>query len=429
MWKEGGCLHYLVANLIFVASLVYFTGIFLKQKSWMAIGGLGVFLVGMFWFFNGLAASSWEVYRNYMMGSFVLVAVFYEGGFRKKAQVFLSFVFLFLLVEFVSDLMLHPFSSHDDHHMIQGSILSKAALLIGIKSIHLLYRSRQNVVPRAYTGIVGAITVIELYLLSVTLVRDYRMEVMSYRVLAMFLIFDVLLLYLLDRLQDSYRLKTTNFALSYQIRAYHEHQVQYENYLSEIRGFRHDFNNHLMMLREFGVQEGAQQVVNYINQLDLSDRADSDSLIAATGNLAIDSLVNYKYLLMKKYGIPLEIEIFVPVLMDFGEVDLTILIGNLLDNAIAGARTIPLDQRFINVKIHFKQQNLLVTVENSFDGILYSSEEGALRTTKEDPDYHGLGLGLVRSIVKKYHGLFEIETTPDVFMVKALLYSELRSER
>ena len=351
-----------------------------------------------------------------------MVFLFYEGTFKKKCLVLASFSIAFLLFDLIVEAVLHPFSNHIEHHGIEGPILTKASLLVTIKSLNALIKGRSKSLPAAYIWIILLMTAIELYLLTLTSIRDFRLATMSYHMLASFLLLDLILLYLLNRLQESYQLKASNIALSYQLHAYHENQLQYENYLKEIRRFRHDFKNHLITLKELGLRESASQIVDYIEQLDIYQSESDGGVVAATGNIAIDSLLNTKYIQMLHYEIELKLNLEVPKQLPFQEVDLTIIIGNLLDNAIEGALKVTDRPRVIDAAIRFQKGNLLIKIDNSYAPKALRKANGFLATTKANRSEHGLGMKIIQRTSAKYSGFFEYETDGETFKTKVLLY-------
>ena len=76
-----------------------------------------------------------------------------------------------------------------------------------------------------------------------------------------------------------------------------------------------------------------------------------------------------------------------------------------------------------------KDNFLLITVENSFDGILQQAEDGLPRTMKETelPEIlmeHGVGLRNVRELAERYFGAVNIEAKGNRFKVTVMLQKQ-----
>ena len=100
--------------------------------------------------------------------------------------------------------------------------------------------------------------------------------------------------------------------------------------------------------------------------------------------------------------------------------DLTIILGNLLDNAIYAASRVETDP-YVDVKVKYDKGRLLLQVYNPFEGEIIE-EEGKLLTTKEDKERHGIGLINIEKVLKKYDGTMDIDYEDNVFSVTILMY-------
>ena len=107
--------------------------------------------------------------------------------------------------------------------------------------------------------------------------------------------------------------------------------------------------------------------------------------------------------------------------MPFKGADISLILGNLLENAIEGAEKAE-KRKYIKLRIKYDKKNLLIAVENSYGGKL-KKIKGELRTTKEDTANHGIGLASVRRAARKYQGtVFIDDTIPECFLVRVVLY-------
>ena len=87
----------------------------------------------------------------------------------------------------------------------------------------------------------------------------------------------------------------------------------------------------------------------------IDDILDSNKIykneISRTGNLVIDSLINYKFSLAQKEGIDMKCYVFVPDRLPFDGTDLCIILGNLLDNAMEAVGCFPTGHRYMSVSV------------------------------------------------------------------------------
>lgn len=108
------------------------------------------------------------------------------------------------------------------------------------------------------------------------------------------------------------------------------------------------------------------------------------------------------------------------------EQNLHLILGNLLENAVEAAEKVE-ENRYINVKMKFDKNNLLLFVDNSYKGKLLKTRDNRLKSTKSDAENHGVGLASVYRAVAKYHGSVVIEDSePGKFKIRIVLYSNVQ---
>ena len=140
-----------------------------------------------------------------------------------------------------------------------------------------------------------------------------------------------------------------------------------------------------------------------------------------TGNIVTDSLVEYWQRTAENVGIEFQAELSIPMEMPFKGADISLILGNLLENAAEGAGKAR-ERKYIKLKVKYDKKNLLIVVENSYGGELIKVKE-ELRTTKKDAANHGIGLASVRRAVRKYQGIVTVDDTmPERFLVRVVLY-------
>jgi len=179
-----------------------------------------------------------------------------------------------------------------------------------------------------------------------------------------------------------------------------------------VKGMRHDMKLHLATLKDYIVNDPAE-AVDYVEYL--MEGISKSEVYSDTGNVALDSIINYKLKDAKDKGIQVDLKIFAPVTIGIETPDIVVIIGNLLANAIDAVSKV--EDKSINLQIVHQKGNLLIKVENSFDGVVKKGFE----TTKVG-DGHGYGLKNVGKSVEKYQGKMDVEVTRDVFQVTVLLY-------
>lgn len=185
-----------------------------------------------------------------------------------------------------------------------------------------------------------------------------------------------------------------------------------QNVMEQIRGERHDFYKHLSSLRQMLIQEQYPGARKYVDELCEERNAVSAKIIADTGNYTLDSILNYEYERAKTYDIEIEYDCEIPKELELSPKDMSIILMNLLDNAIEAVRNE--EEKKIMCKIVYRKPQMLIRVTNPCTG-----ETGTLgKTTKKNAVEHGYGLKNVEKVTDQYLGTMKVERKKDEFDVK-----------
>ena len=130
----------------------------------------------------------------------------------------------------------------------------------------------------------------------------------------------------------------------------------------QIRGWRHDYRNHIQVLKSYAKDGDLAQISKYLDELD-EDLSTVDTVIK-TGNKMTDAILNSKISLAKAKHIPVVADAHVPVALKTSEMDLCIIIGNLFDNAIEASLQLPEEKRMIRIYMDMKNTQLYMSFTN-----------------------------------------------------------------
>ena len=100
------------------------------------------------------------------------------------------------------------------------------------------------------------------------------------------------------------------------------------------------------------------------------------------------------------------------------DVDVNIILGNLLDNAIEACEIVE-DVKEISLSIYIRASYLVIIVRDTYRGNL----EGlyTLTSTKKKQKEHGIGLRSVKDILKNYQGKLIIDNDEKQVMLKCII--------
>lgn len=204
----------------------------------------------------------------------------------------------------------------------------------------------------------------------------------------------------------------------YQSDLIEKHCEEVDNMYRQTRGWRHDYHNHIQTMKAYLAMGRLEELDSYLNELD-RDLTEVDTVLK-TGNVKLDAILNSKISLAKSKGIRVEAKALVPSSLPFSEVDLSLIIGNLMDNAMEACLKIDQEQqRFIRIYLDVLKGQLYIYVMNAVGGPL-KKEGGRYLTTKRSA-FHGFGLMRLDRVVEKYQGYLNRQDETDVFVTEILL--------
>lgn len=232
------------------------------------------------------------------------------------------------------------------------------------------------------------------------------------------LLINILAFYLYDSIAKFFTERMEKELVTQQNR-YYENQLELmKTSLDTNRSLRHDLKNHISSLYEIAKTNDNKDIMEYLSNI--FNVYTSTKEYSKSENLGIDSVINFKLQQAEEENINTKINISIPSDLSLPPFDIAVVIGNLLDNAMAGAKTSPND-KWINVSIKHSKSLLIIKISNSFDGIILK-ENNLLITRKQDKENHGLGIKNIENTLKKYDGVLEVDYTQEMFSSKLLMY-------
>ena len=158
------------------------------------------------------------------------------------------------------------------------------------------------------------------------------------------------------------------------------HCEEVDNMYRQTRGWRHDYHNHIQTMKAYLTMGETERLGKYLDRLD-EDLSTVDTVVK-TGNVMIDAILNSKLSLAKAKNIAVEAKALVPASLDISEIDLSLIIGNLMNNAM--------------------------------------EQPPEYRSTKAGRA-HGFGLMRIDRVVERYKGYIDRQDEENVFATEILL--------
>lgn len=204
---------------------------------------------------------------------------------------------------------------------------------------------------------------------------------------------------------------------AYQRELIETHYQEVETMYKQIRGWRHDYRNHIQLMKVLAANGDMDAIKDYLDKLD-TDLSTVDTVVK-TGNAMADAILNSKISLAKSKGIAVKVDAHIPVKLKMSELDLCVIIGNLFDNAIDASMALPEEQRLIRVYMDMKNTQLYISFTNFTATKKLAKVGNRFQTTKGDG--HGFGLVRIDNIIERLDGYLSRNSEDGAFTTEILI--------
>ena len=192
--------------------------------------------------------------------------------------------------------------------------------------------------------------------------------------------------------------------------------AEVENLYVTMRGWRHDYHNHLQTLKARLDMGQPAEARTYLDSLE--NDLDDIRALAETGNVSVDAILNAKLSLVLKQGISLNFKATVPKSLTVSDIDLCVILGNLIDNAMESCEKVEEERRFLRLYIGVLRQQLYLSISNATAETIRKIDSAYISTKRGS---HGHGLKRIDRVVEKYGGYVNRQNEPGVFATEILL--------
>lgn len=190
------------------------------------------------------------------------------------------------------------------------------------------------------------------------------------------------------------------------------HSLDVESLHKDMRGWRHDYANQLQTMKAYIKLEQYNELMRYIDGME--DQLANITLYVNSGNMMVDAILNSKLTLANSKGIQVNCKAEVPKNISIRDVDLGVILGNLLSNAIEASEKVD-SHAFIRIYIQDMKGHLYINVTNSMQGM-----NPSLETTKNKRE-HGFGIRRIDNQVQALSGTINRQQDEGVFSTEVML--------
>ncbi|MCI8669261.1 MAG: GHKL domain-containing protein [Lachnospiraceae bacterium] len=252
-----------------------------------------------------------------------------------------------------------------------------------------------------------------MYTVQVSQLSKYLIIIFS----MMLILVDVIIYGMVLKLSKSNREEMRYKLMESQIEQQEKMLISVLESNEKIRTLKHDMKNYLMTAIGLIDNKEYSKVKSYMLNL-IGQEIDTIETFVTTNSQTLSSLLNIKLDICNKNKINWNVEI-TSDLTNISDVDISIIIGNLMDNAIEASQKVK-NKPFIDLKIFDNKGYVNIIIKNKIENTVLLLNPN-LFTTKKDKNSHGIGLMSVKRIVKKYNGMYKVYEENRFLVVNIML--------
>lgn len=416
-----------IVGSIFMTYVIYkFMGIFYTVKTTdrrIEIGSYAMYFIVITILHRFVTVPIILMISN--IGIFYLLTLNYKSSIKKRilttVLIYLTLMCIEMIVVFATGYFELELLTKNNYGSLLGITIIRVISYVVALSIGNYKNIRQgDIVPSTYWLCIVTIPIGTLYLL-ITVFMAYDLTLISvFMSTVTVLVINFATFYLYDDLSQILSYKTDKILMNQQNKYYERQFELMKTSLKATNSIKHDLKNHLTSLFTLAEEDKKEELLGYLSKA--IEIVDTRQEYARTENVGIDSIINFKLQNVIKDKIDVTVDLNVPKDLKIPSFDMTIILGNLLDNALNAVKKLD-ENKFINIKMKYTKGRLILKMDNSFNGIIIK-KEGLITTSNKDEKNHGIGLENVKSTLEKYNGTLEFEYDDSNFHTFLLMYVE-----
>ena len=264
--------------------------------------------------------------------------------------------------------------------------------------------------------VIPTLSIISITLMMYAAIQEPNIQSTILYAVCIVLLLNLLIYFLFVRFGQISRVQTEAALLGLQNECLQQNTKDIANMYETVRALRHDLKNHLLCISSMADEQNICEIKQYIDQL-LKQQDAVNKQITFSGNTALDAIVNSKTAAANRVGVQVH-TIITTALAGVSPEDITIIIGNALDNAIRAAK----DSKGKKVDLQIQPQGMYhsIMISNDIaDSVL--SRNPSLHTTNPVRHRHGFGIKNMRQAVEHNQGMMRFYEQENRFICDILL--------
>lgn len=201
-------------------------------------------------------------------------------------------------------------------------------------------------------------------------------------------------------------------------------ELQRQNYstlnesLNQLYAHKHDERHHINAIESMVRQQSYKESLEYIEQYNRNEI--STTILTVCKNFVADSIIKHYMGIAIRKNIDFKTDLIIPEDLAINSLDLCIVLGNSLENAIEACdRLTDSQDKYIELTSKIIGTHIVLQITNSFYGDIVKVDN-KIKSSKGGIS-HGIGLTNIRETANKYNGNVEIKYSDNMFEITIIM--------
>lgn len=226
-----------------------------------------------------------------------------------------------------------------------------------------------------------------------------------------------ILLHLLYQAANNTKLEETIRITNQQLTLQSTNYQRLTEHIAETRIAHHDLRQHLLVLESYIQSNDKARLQEYLKKYRRTLPENIETTLC--NNHAVDAIIRHYINIAKAEGIQTFVNLKMLETSGISDLDLCIIFGNCLENAIEACEKMKTGNRFVKINATLIGNILAITIDNSFDGKINLKNGNFLSRKRTNEE--GIGLSSIRAVVEKYEGIANFEFDTQIFKASIML--------
>lgn len=356
------------------------------------------------------------------------ISVEYANSFARRVILSVFFLVFGAAIEFLSAIICVyvlsvPMSTVGESlsfYNCVGTVVSRILMFIIMSIFYVIYHRKTLFSKYPHNWILTVFYPISsIFLFYYLIDNSIKGNLTNYTILfiAIFLILlmNIIVFNYFDKLCQAQEIKEKYDSLLHYQDIQLLQQQRTDAYNRTIATMRHDMKNYLLSIAnkiELGQIPEVLDEISSTNQQFLTP----EKVISSPDSL-LNYILNAKLFDCEQNNIDLIVTYKLSKLISMPIGELSILLGNAIDNAIEYLSGHDLEKKVIDLNIVYDYNTLYIAVKNPLEDDIIIPKNYNIPSTKKT-EFHGLGIQSMQQIVENYEGLFTITSENHFFLLE-----------